>query len=73
MRTVIMGVIACFVLCGCQETTKYCDDACTIWEEQECWGYDLCMEDCREEKDWDKPYLDCLKRADGCPELEACG
>ncbi len=73
MRAVIIGIIASLALCGCPETTKYCDDCCTIWAEDGCWDYDTCMEECRDEKDWLKPYLDCLERADDCWDMEDCG
>jgi hypothetical protein len=73
MRNVIWAVIACFALCGCEETTEYCDDACTIWAEDQCWGYDICIEECEDDGDWSKAYLKCLELADGCGGLEACG
>ncbi|MCP4196759.1 MAG: hypothetical protein GY762_06370 [Proteobacteria bacterium] len=74
MRSVILAVIVCCVISGCPETTKYCDDACTIWDDHECYyEYDDCMDECEADKDWDKPYLRCLERADDCYELNACG
>ena len=73
MRNLILAALACCVISGCQETTEHCDDACTIWDEQECWGYDICIDECEADKDWDKLYLKCLQLADGCAELEACG
>ena len=74
MRKYLWALAACCAVWygGC-ETTEYCDDACTIWSEMECWGYDFCMDDCMEEKDWGKPYLKCPELADDCWELEECG
>ena len=77
MRIFIIAIVAAFFFCaGCvEETTEFCDDACTICAENECWDFDICMEACEDERDWDKGYLECLQEADStdCQALEACG
>jgi hypothetical protein len=73
MRIFIVTVIACFFLSGCdEETTKYCEDTCTLWEECN-WDYDTCMDECTADGDWDKSYLDCLEDAADCAGFDACG
>jgi hypothetical protein len=76
MRGAFLGLFAGAALllggCGDEETTKYCDQACTIWADCE-WNYDTCMSQCKADKDWDKAYLECLQNAGSCAALESCG
>ena len=58
--------------CGDEETTKYCTEICDIWVNCEAWTRDACTSECKAAGDWDKDYLDCLKRQ-SCATLDACG
>ena len=62
-------------LTGCS-TDEICDQACLIWED-ECgysdYTYPTCFDDCKWEGDWSDLYLDCLKSANSCSQVESCG
>jgi hypothetical protein len=63
-----LGIIGCS---GSNETTEYCDDACTIWRDCTGWDLDECTRECRADGDWDAAYLACL-RGQSCNNLLAC-
>jgi len=72
--SIVLGVIALFVSIGCssESTPEVCNEVCNLFADDQCWGFDLCVDECLSEGDWGGIYLDCVRNADGCAELEAC-
>ncbi len=57
-------------------TDEICDEACSEWES--CtqvegnymnYSYDECYEECKDEGDWTRSYVDCLAAQTTCPEM----
>ena len=70
-----LSVIACFGGGCANSSDEICDKACTAWEVDNCWGYDLCWDDCKADGDWSNAYAQCVEdNAGDCINLEViCG
>ena len=71
--TVLLFVLS--TLAGCS-TDEICDEACRIWEDRCSYGdytYSICFDDCKWEGDWSDFYLDCIRDASTCGQVESCG
>jgi hypothetical protein len=61
-----------------KSTDDICDAACEIWDncgDPDWYPYDLCYDECKDDGDWSKTYLECLQTFDdSCQSLEdVCG
>jgi hypothetical protein len=76
LSMVLVGVLAVGALfawigCGGDESTDaVCNEACNIWQAECTWDFQTCFAQCKSEGDWGGIYLDCLRNADNCTEIE---
>ena len=80
-RTTLLLVASCLVMSCQRSSDDLCDEACSIWDSCEQvegntvnYPYDTCFEECKDEGDWGRSYVNCLEDQDTCPELgNQCG
>lgn len=66
---------------GCASSDDLCDEACEYWDS--CtqvegnyvnYTYDQCYDECKDEGDWNRAYVNCLAEQTTCPALgNQCG
>jgi hypothetical protein len=73
-RTLMVLLFVLSTLVGCS-TDEICDEACRIWDDR-CgysdYTYAICFDDCKWEADWTSFYVDCIRGASSCGQVEDC-
>jgi hypothetical protein len=70
--SIVLAAGALFASIGCDSgsTDDVCNEACNIWQTECTWDFQTCFAQCKSEDDWGGVYLDCLRNADSCTEIE---
>jgi hypothetical protein len=81
ITTALVAALGAVQLTASCSTDDICDEACEIWDS--CtqvegntvnYPYDECHAECKDDGDWSRAYVRCLRKQSNCPQLgNNCG